>query len=464
MAEHPADTAELALAGCLLLDPSIAQSVAAFVRNGSWYRQQFAGVIHDAVCRSMKERGACDLVLIERDLESAGLLAELGGMAGVIRIAESVPSATNWPHYAAIVRDGWVRRSAEESSMRCIDLARTGKSPDEIIAQIRDSAGKLEHATLNGTGPVGWGELISKTERREAIIGDGKPGGHGLIRRGGVMNLISGAKSKKTWTITEMAIGVASGFGWLGLPVTSGPVLVLDSELEPEELGYRYRKVADSMRVADNYLERLLVSSVAGHNVDVHGIDPIVAGAEKKLGSLNLIILDSLFQFYPAGFDENDNAQMKWLYGKFIGLAKKHNCAVVVVHHQSKGAQADKAVADVGRGASAAAAAAACHAVMLRHEQDDCIVIDAVVRSFKGPKPFVVRWNDDRCLYERADFLDPTKLWRPGQAKPAQQGTSEADDSPSSKPPPTPQQPNIARHRLPYPDKDDYGYGEIPPF
>ena len=65
----------------------------------------------------------------------------------------------------------------------------------------------------------------------------------------------------------------------------------------------------------------------------------------------DLIIIDALYRILPEGTSENDNAQITRVFNKLDNIAKKNDCAVINIHHSSKGNQGDKAVTDVGAGA-----------------------------------------------------------------------------------------------------------------
>jgi hypothetical protein len=99
---------------------------------------------------------------------------------------------------------------------------------------------------------------------------------------------------------------------------------------------------------------------------------------------------------------------MTRVYNTLDAIAERQRAAIVVVHHSSKGNQSEKAVTDVGSGAGAQSRAADTHLVLRHHEQDDAVVVDAAVRSFKPLEPFVIR--STRPGWELAPGLDPTQL------------------------------------------------------
>ena len=91
--------------------------------------------------------------------------------------------------------------------------------------------------------------------------------------------------------------------------------------------------------------------------------------------------------------------------------AKATGAAWVLVHHASKGNQAQKSVTDVGAGAGSQSRAVDCHCVLRAHEEPDHVVMESRVRSFLPPKPKVLKWEFP--LWRVIEDADPTALRDP---------------------------------------------------
>jgi hypothetical protein len=113
-------------------------------------------------------------------------------------------------------------------------------------------------------------------------------------------------------------------------------------------------------------------------------------------------------RFMPPDTDENDNGTMARVYNQFDNYSNLLLCSFVLVHHASKGNQSGKAVTDVGAGAGAQSRATDTHLVLRPHQEDDCVVADAVVRSWPPVAPRCLRWQFP--LWEPDDTLDPEAL------------------------------------------------------
>ena len=265
------------------------------------------------------------------------------------------------------------------SELRAIGYgAGSSISSDEIAdiqAQIREARTKGDD--LEQSYPtLTLDELKSKSpDRRPYVI-------EGLLRRGETMNLIAAPKTGKSWFVYNLAAKLATGGDFLGW---TSPLnlkcMIVDNELHSEELAFRVGSVQDAMEVS--FGDSLHFSCLRGAAVDMNHIEEklVAAGASR----FDVIILDALYRFIPAGTSENDNAQMMLIYNTIDRIARTFDCSVICVHHSSKGNQNEKQVSDVGAGAGAISRAADTQVVLFPHEQPGLVCIEAITRSSKTP-------------------------------------------------------------------------------
>jgi len=213
-------------------------------------------------------------------------------------------------------------------------------------------------------------------ERRPYVI-------EGLLRRGETMNLIAAPKTGKSWFVYNLAARLATGGEFLGWTSPHNlKCMIVDNELHPEELAFRVGSVQDAMEV--NFGDDLHFTCLRGAAVDMNHIEQklVASGASR----FDVIILDALYRFIPAGTSENDNAQMMLIYNTIDRIARTFDCSVICVHHASKGNQTEKQVSDVGAGAGAISRAADTQVVLFPHEQEGMVCVEAITRSSKTPK------------------------------------------------------------------------------
>ncbi len=225
----------------------------------------------------------------------------------------------------------------------------------------------------------------------------------GLLRRGEVMNLVAAPKCGKSWLALSLAFAMASGVPWLGHTVTKGVTLYVDNELHPETWASRAWLVASLHPDADGVHLMALRGQVKGLDLMAQAIVE-----EATRVKADVIVLDAFYRFLPKGVSENDNAAMTQLSNAVDRITTATGAAVVLIHHTSKGAQGDKAVTDVGAGASALARAADTHVALREHETENRVVFDAVTRSWPAGDSFVIERKGG--LWTRVEGADASKL------------------------------------------------------
>lgn len=231
----------------------------------------------------------------------------------------------------------------------------------------------------------------------------------GMLRTGEVMNLVGAPKSRKSWLILMLLLCFVGRRMWLGFQLAGGKVLLLDNELHEETLAHRIPMVASALGITrDEYGDNLHVVSLRGRAMDLNRLDTFMRSLQP--GEYQLIVLDAIYRFFWEGFDENSNSDWTQLMNRLDQWAQMLQCGIVIIHHSSKGVQGGKSVTDTGAGAGAQSRAPDVHAVIREHEQPDCAVFQAVVRSSEPLPPLCLHWHSP-CWQVDAT-LDPAQLKR----------------------------------------------------
>jgi hypothetical protein len=214
----------------------------------------------------------------------------------------------------------------------------------------------------------------------------------GLIRTGSVMNIIAAPKVGKSFIASNLAMCLITGSDFLGFPIArQGKTLVVDNELHLETLSYRYRATRTAMNVPEDQRHMIDILSLRGIPCDIPMLQKHVGGT--RPGHYSAIILDAFYKLIPSGISENDNTAMGGIYTQLERLATEMDCAVVVIHHSSKGFQGDKSLSDVGAGAGTISRSVDAHMVIRPHETPGYCVCEALVRSWKQPEPRTIQFN-----------------------------------------------------------------------
>jgi len=253
---------------------------------------------------------------------------------------------------------------------------------------LRDHATTIEPTDNGDSMPA---EIMSFADLAAAHPHLHPPVIDGLVRAGETANIIAPSKIGKSWLSYNIGLSIVTGQRLFNVFDTApGRVLLIDNELHRPTISHRIPRVAEAMGV-DPAADGLDVLPLRGLGVSLHDLHRYVDRIEQ--GEYQAIILDAWYRFIPAGVSENDNASIMSLYNRLDAYADQTGAAWLVVHHTSKGGQADKSVTDVGSGAGAQSRAADTHIVLRQHEDDGCVVLDAAVRSFPPVEPIGLQWN-----------------------------------------------------------------------
>lgn len=133
--------AEMSLLGSMLLDPRMLSDVLAVVRKP----EEFYAEAHATIFRSIVEVydrfNSGDLVQIVESIKDKGQLEAVGGADYLVKLAESVPSAVNAPHYARIVAEkAKLRRLIDAAGTILYDAYHTGELGPDGAREVLDKA------------------------------------------------------------------------------------------------------------------------------------------------------------------------------------------------------------------------------------------------------------------------------------------------------------------------------------
>lgn len=107
--------AERAVLGGVLLEPEAATKAVEIVSPEAFYRPAH-GMIFRAMIALFMRREPIDVMTLSEELRKSGVLDEIGGIAALTDLVDSVPTAANIDHYAKIVLDKYILRQLIRAS------------------------------------------------------------------------------------------------------------------------------------------------------------------------------------------------------------------------------------------------------------------------------------------------------------------------------------------------------------
>lgn len=218
----------------------------------------------------------------------------------------------------------------------------------------------------------------------------------GLLRKGEIMNLVSSPKMKKSWMVADLARTLANGGRWLGrFECQKSKVLIVDNELHEFDIRKRIGAMQKSRPSQASY------DFVCLRDDGLDDLEVLANKLANYAGRYDLIVFDALYRFFPEGMDENSNTDWTHLINREDAIARETGCAIINVHHASKGVQSNKSTADSGSGAGAQSRAVDAHVVLKamvpegepQADAPELAVMAAVVRSFAPVPRIYLQWE-----------------------------------------------------------------------
>ena len=169
----------------------------------------------------------------------------------------------------------------------------------------------------------------------------------GILRQGHKM-LISGAsKAGKSFLLMELCLAISTGTKWLKWRCKKGRVLYINLEIDRASCFDRFCKILETKGMSSEVFDNVEIMNLRGKAAPMDKlVDRLILKAKDK--NYSVIIIDPLYKVITG--DENTASDMAHFMNQFDKLAESLGCSVICCHHHSKGAQADKRVADRASG------------------------------------------------------------------------------------------------------------------
>ena len=362
------------------------------------------GEIFSVLMQLWERQKPIDFIILTELLRDTGRLDAVGGAAFVTELFTFLPTAANAAHYVEVVLEKHELRSllttCTEIAARCYDeqdqfpqlLAAAELRIAEIAAhRVRGPQrlpGLCDLSTMLGASlPPPPPELVS-----------------GLLHQGSKLIIGGTSKGRKTFSLLDLAISVATGTKWWDSDCTQGRVCYINFEIQEP---FFAKRTDDICRAKNVTLPpgMLMGWMLRGHG---EGIELMVADMMEALlrEKFALIIFDPIYKAL-GNRDENKAGDVASLCNELERIAVQTGAAIAFGAHYSKGNQAAKESIDRIGGSGVFARDPDAILTMTAHEREECFVVEATLRNFPPRAPFVVKW--DWPLF-RVEDADPAKL------------------------------------------------------
>lgn len=170
----------------------------------------------------------------------------------------------------------------------------------------------------------------------------------GILRKGHKMLLSGGSKTGKSMLMIQLAIAIATGGHWLNKYCAQGKVLYVNLEIDRASFSRRIAEACQKRAIEPEKLKNnLIVWNLRGHSTTLDKLAPkLIRRCAKE--NFTAVIIDPVYKVMMG--DENKAGDMAQFCNQFDKIATQLNCAVIYVHHFSKGDQDKKASIDRASG------------------------------------------------------------------------------------------------------------------
>lgn len=208
----------------------------------------------------------------------------------------------------------------------------------------------------------------------------------GLLARGQLAVLGGRAKSGKSWLVAQLAQALDTGRPFLGRAVAPARALYLPLEDKRARLKRRAGLLGWTPATT---MFRYKIPLLNGGDGEV---GPGLQLIDQVARDFDVILIDTLIATLDGKVSENDNTSMGAIINALADIAHAAPCAIVVVHHTSKGMSDD--VFNLLRGASAIRGAYDVGLMMDRRQGEREAVLHVEARDFEGGG-LTIRQRDD---------------------------------------------------------------------
>ena len=328
-------------------------------------------------------------------------------------------SMHGWIRVDAQNKEEWdARRDEVFAKLGCDpknkDLARVSRCPGAM--RIVDGAKVKQALVATNVGPGNWPvmgglpKLLDVKSLRQAVMyGDGLPDLiTGLLSVRSKMMVAGPSKARKSWTLLDLALSIASGASWMGLPCTQGKVIFIDGELHREQILTRLMTVSESRGLPEEvWSDNLKIWPMRGEMREVTEL--MRALMETLMEERPLaIILDPIYKLL-GDRDENAAGEINSLLNELEQVARTVGCCILYSHHFAKGDAGEKSPIDRASGSGVWARDPDAMVFFTppprpkKGEQPSAYDFDVnlVARGHPPTEPFTVKWSDGH--FERLD-------------------------------------------------------------
>lgn len=157
--------AEQALLGCMLMDNAVIPEITEALQESDFYVESHQ-IIYRGIMTVYQSRKALDIITVTDALETQAKLADVGGIAYITELAQTVPSAANYAEYLEIVKRDGLNRSIIRAAGEIAEYARKSDSGEGSIqyaeSRLYAVSDKRSGSTAEDIRETGFNDVLER--------------------------------------------------------------------------------------------------------------------------------------------------------------------------------------------------------------------------------------------------------------------------------------------------------------
>ena len=340
--------AEQSVLGGLLLDNRAWDHAADQIKEGDFYRHEHR-LIFAAMSTMLSASKPADVITVFERLESAGQAEEIGGLAYLNALAQSVPSAANIRRYAEIVKERATLRKLIAATGDAATVAWESTDPGDGLDRITTIFGELQRHQVR-KAPRRIADIALERTRYYEALEEGRAEAGWPTHIPTLDKMLNGGLRPGRLYIlaARPAVGKSSLAQSLALNMSADGLVTLFLSLEMSEEELADRAVANTGRLSysalqtgqmekDDWSRAVDALEHLGRlpmHVDDQGALTLrdVRFKAKSIPGLKVLFIDYLqLMTGSASRDGNRNAEIEEISRGLKALAKELNIAIVAL-------------------------------------------------------------------------------------------------------------------------------------
>ena len=231
-----------------------------------------------------------------------------------------------------------------------------------------------------------------------------------LLHQGSKMVVGGTSKARKSMTLIDLAVSVATGTDWWGFKTHKTKICYINFEIQDAFFWFRVEQICAAKGLAFDP-NTFYALNLRGHAEQIERLRGKLLTILKPI-KFGFVAIDPIYKALGSR-DENKAGDVAAMLNEIEKLAVETGAAVAFGAHYSKGNQSSKDHIDRIGGSGVFARDPDTILTMTAHEELDCFTVDATLRNFAPISPFVVKW--EWPLFKAYEEGDPQQLKRGGQ-------------------------------------------------